>query len=169
MLEPNRQSSCLCGIWSFLPEIKLLYPQREGLAKAAAGHSCETQGFLDPNYVKRSALWPAAVPQLWWNRKGSPRRQLRLNQTPAPKSSVFSGHWGLLWQHQMAPSRVILQTVPWPTLWPLQRLSFLWFSVEPMMWVKRDRKNTLFKKKSALTTYSVTYHHFCFSVAVGTS
>lgn len=132
------QTDQLLSLWNlkFSTRNQTALPPKEGLAKAAAGHSCETQGFLDPNYVQEISSLASSCAQLWWNRKGLPQRDswdwTRL-LLPRAQSSLDTE--GLLWQHQMAPSRVILKLCL-GNLWPLQRLSFLWFSVEPMMWVK---------------------------------
>ena len=47
--------------------------------------------------------------------EGLPQKTAATEPDSCSPVLVFSGQWGLLWKHQIAPSRDVFQTVPWPT------------------------------------------------------
>lgn len=133
----------------------------KGWLRPAGGHSCDLRGFSNPDSSRKSVLWLAAVLQLWWGTKDSPRRQLRLNQIPRSQllsllqnTEVFSGSIRL---HQIG---VFFQTVAWESfdLFAVLYLlcAFLWASVQGQSeaWVRRGKESINSKRAG------VYYHVF---------
>lgn len=103
----------------------------KGWLRPAGGHSCDLRGFSNPDSSRKSVLCLAAVLQLWWGTKGSPRRDSwDWTRSPLPTAQSSPEHWSFLRKHQITSNRGVFPNCGLAKPWPLHSLlSSLCFSL----------------------------------------